>query len=81
MVSLICRVQVRVCIRIEQEVRSIKSGDMGRVVIVDSVSVEELSRVIRVVPGLLQPDGKEVGIESLLDEFRITSCCLVSGRL
>jgi hypothetical protein len=36
------------------------------------MGIKKLSRVIRVVPGLLQPDGQEILVESLLNEFWIT---------
>lgn len=73
-VPLIGGVQVRVGIGIEEEIGSIEPGHVGRVVVVDSVRIEELACVVCVVPGLLQPDGEEVGVESLLNEFWIASC-------
>lgn len=73
LVVLVDGVEVRVGARIEQEVGGGPAGDVRRVVVVNSVSVEQFARVVGRVAGFLQPDGQVVFIEALRDKFRVAT--------
>ena len=51
----------------------IETLHVGIIVVVDSVCVEQLASVVGVVPCFLEPHGKIVLIESLADEFGVTT--------
>lgn len=55
--SLVGRVHVGICIWIHEEIGTIKAIDMGAVIVVNGVSIEELACVVSVVAGFLEPDG------------------------
>ena len=46
---------------------------MGFIVVADCMRVEQLSGVVGVVAGLLEPDGEEVVVEPAIHEFRVAS--------
>jgi hypothetical protein len=66
-------VEVAVGVGVEQEVGAVPPGWVGRVVVVDRVRVEQLARVVRVVAGLLQPQGQVGVVEALLDKLGVSA--------
>lgn len=73
MVSLVCRIPVGICVGVEEEVGAIETVHKGRVIGSDTVRVEQLPRVVGIVTGGLQPNGEEVFVEALSDEFGVSA--------
>lgn len=46
---------------------------MRFVIVRDSLSIEELADIIRIITTFLQPDGEVILVEALADEFWITA--------
>ena len=46
---------------------------MGFIVVADCMCVEQLSGVVGIVAGLLEPHGEEVVVETTTHEFRVAS--------
>lgn len=73
MVSLISCVEISVSVGIEEKIGAVEPVDMGPVVIVDRVSVEELACIVGVVASILEPDWQEVVVEPAINEFWIST--------
>lgn len=71
--SLISRVHIRIRPRIHEEIGAIESIDMGTVIVIDGVRIEEFARVVGVIARFLEPDGQEIIVESPIHEFRVTA--------
>ena len=80
MVSLIGRVPVGIGIWIEQEIGTIEAVHKGRIVRPQTVRIEQFTRVEGVVTGGLQPNGEEVLVEPLCDEFGVSSYATLALR-
>lgn len=77
-IALVGTVQVGVGERVQQEVGAIEAVDKRAVIVLDSVGVEQLASVVRVVPRVLQPNGQEVVVEAAVNELGIASWQTVS---
>lgn len=64
--------------RIKKEIRASESSWEGRVIVADCVSIEQFSRIIGVITGLLQPNRHPSFVESLTDEFGISTFEMIS---
>src|SRR6186713_2778978 len=53
--------------------RSSKALDIGRMIVLDCVRIEQLASVVGIIPCLLQPHGQEVLIQTLAHELRVAS--------
>ena len=73
MVSLVRRVPVGIGMGIEEEVGAIEAVHKGCVVGSDAVRVEQFPRVEGIVTGGLQPNGEEVFVEALGNEFGVSA--------
>ena len=72
-VALEAGVEVAVGVGVQQEVGAVPPGRVGRVVVVDGVCVEQLARVVRVVAGLLKPQGQIGVVEALVDKLGVSA--------
>jgi hypothetical protein len=71
--SLVGRIHVRIGIWIHEEIGTIEAIDMGAVVVVNGVSIEELAGVVSVIARFLEPNGQEVIVESPIYKFGVTA--------
>lgn len=71
--SLVGRVHVGICIWIHEEIGAIKAIDMGAVVVVNGVSIEELAGIVSVIAGFLKPDRQEIIVKSPIHEFGVAT--------
>jgi hypothetical protein len=71
--SLIGGVHVRIGIWIHEEIGSIKAIDMGTVIILDRVSIEELARVVGVIARFLEPDRQKIIVKSPFHKFGVST--------
>lgn len=71
--SLVGRVHVGIRVWIHEEIGAIKTIDMGAVVVVNGVSIEELAGVVSVIARFLEPDGQEVIVESPIYKLGVTA--------
>lgn len=58
--------------------RAIPASNVGAVVVIRCVGVEELPRIVGVVAFGLQPDGQVVLVEALPNELWISTCKFAS---
>lgn len=73
-ISLVGGVEIGIRVGIEQEVGSVESSNVWGIVVVHGVCIEQLAHVVCLISSALQPDWKEIGIESSFHEFRISTC-------
>ena len=73
MISLVSGVQINVGKGIQKEVRLRPSFHVRFVVIIDLVGIEQLAGIVCVVTSLLQPHREVLIVQSLTEEFRITT--------
>lgn len=75
-ISLVSRVEICVGVGIEEKIGAVEPLDMGAVIIVDGMSVEELAGVVGVVASFLEPHWQEVLVESAIHKLGVSSWTL-----
>jgi len=74
MVALKASIQVLISVRVKQKIRPSKTSGKRRIIILQCVRVEQLSSIVGVVSGVLEPYREPRLVKALADEFRIPSC-------